>query len=89
MGNIEGKDKLFPSKLKERLDTKQVQLLKTLANHTMKFCLEITESGLRLKEKHSYYIQVQWSMAITRQAWCDLVVYTTFMNHEDIHIETL
>ena len=28
-------------------------------------------------------------MAITRQSWCDFVVYTTFMNHEDIHIERI
>ena len=89
VGNIEAKYKLFPSKLKEQVDTKKVQLLKTLAKHTKNFCLEITESGLKLKEKHSYYIQVQGSMAITRQPWCDLVVYTTFLNHEDIHIERI
>ena len=89
VGNIEAKYKLFPSKLKEQVDTKQVQLLKTLAKHTKNFCLEITESGLKLKEKHSYYIQVQGGMAITRQPWCDLVVYTTFLNHEDIHIERI
>ena len=89
VGNIEAKYKLFPSKLKEQVDTKQVQLLKTLAKHTKNFCLEITESGLKLKEKHAYYIQVQGGMAITRQPWCDLVVYTTFLNHEDIHIERI
>ena len=89
VGNIEGKYKLFPSKLKEQVDTKQVQLLKTLAKHTTNFCLEITESGLKLKEKHSYYIQVQGGMAITRQPWCDLVVYSTFLNHEDIHVERI
>lgn len=88
-GNIEAKYKLFQSKLKEQVDTKQVQLLKTLAKHTKNFCLEITESGLKLKEKHSYYIQVQGGMAITRKPWCDLVVCTTFMNHEDIHIERI
>lgn len=89
VGNIEAKYKLFPSKLKEQVDTKQVPLLKTLAKHTRNFCLEITESGLQLKQKHSYYIQVQGGMAITRQSWCDFVVYTTFMNHEDIHIERI
>ena len=71
------------------MDTKQVQLLKTLAKCTKNFCLEITELGLKLKEKHSYYIQVQGGMAITRQPWCDLLVYTTFLNHEDIHIERI
>ena len=28
-------------------------------------------------------------MAITRKPWCDFVVYTTFLNHEDIHIERI
>ena len=40
------------------MDTKQTSLLKVLAKHTKNFCLEITESGLRLKQKHSYYKQV-------------------------------
>ena len=88
MGNIEAKYKLFPSKLKEQVD-ERVPLLKTLAQHTRNFCLEITDSKLKLKKKHSYYIQVQGGMAITRQSWCDFVVYTTFMNHEDIHIERI
>ena len=67
----------------------KVPLLKTLAQHTRNFCLEITESKLKLKRKDSYYIQVQGSMAITRHSWCDFVLYTIFMNHEDIHIERI
>jgi len=59
IGNLEAKYKLSPSKLKEQVDTKQTSLLKVLAKHTKNFCLEITESGLRLKQKHSYYKQVQ------------------------------
>ena len=51
VGNIEAKYKLFPSKLKEQVDTKQIPLLKTLSKHTKNFCLEITESGLKLKKK--------------------------------------
>ena len=86
-GNLEAKYKLFPSKLKEQVDTKQTSLLKVLAKHTKNFCLEITESGLRLKQKHSYYKQVQGGMAITRKPWCDFVVYTYFMNREEIHIK--
>ena len=39
VGDIEAKYKLFPSKLKEKVDTKQVQFLKTLAEHTKNFCL--------------------------------------------------
>ena len=26
---------------------------------------------------------------ITRKPWCDFVVYTYFMNHEDIHIQRI
>jgi len=90
VGNVEAKYKLFPPKLKEQVDTKQVPLVKTLPKHTRNFCLEITESGLQLKKKkHSYYIQVQGGMAITSKSWCDFVVYTTLMNHEDIHIERI
>ena len=88
-GNLEAKYKLFPSKLKEQVDTKQTSLLKVLAKHTKNFCLEITESGLRLKQKHSYYKQVQGGMAITRKPWCDFVVCTYFMNREDIHIQRI
>ncbi|CAH3041621.1 unnamed protein product [Porites evermanni] len=89
IGHLEEKYKLFPSKLKKRVDTKQTSLPKVLAKHTKNFCLEITESGIRLKQKHSCYKQVQGGMAITRKPWCDLVVYTYFMNHEDIHIERI
>ena len=59
IGNLGAKYKLFPSKLKEQMDTKQSSLLKVLAKHTKNLCLEITESGLRLKQKHLYYKQVQ------------------------------
>ena len=38
VGNIEAKYKLFPSKLKEQVDTKQVPLLKTLGKHTKNLC---------------------------------------------------
>ena len=86
VGNIEAKYKLFPSKLKEQ--DEKVPLLKTLAQHTRNFCLQITESKLT-KKKHSYYIQVQGDMAITRQSLSDFVVYTTFMDHEGIHIDLL
>ena len=48
VGNIEAKYKLFPTALKEQVDTTQTSLLTTLAKHSKSFCLEITESGLRL-----------------------------------------
>ena len=53
IGNLEAKYKLFPAKLKEQVDTKPTSLLKTFAKHTQNFYLEITESGLRLKQKRS------------------------------------
>ena len=87
IGHLEAKYKLVTLKLKERVDTKQTSLLKVLAKHTKHFCLEITESGIRLKQKHPYYKQVQGGMAITRKPGCDFVVYTYFMNCENIHIE--
>ena len=71
------------------MDTKQTSLLKVVAEHTKNFCLEITESGIRLKQKHSYYKQVQGGMAITRKPGCDFDAYTYFMNREDIHIEII
>ena len=55
VGNIEAKYNLFPSKLKEQVDEK-VPLLKTLAQHTWNFCLEITDSKLKLKKNiHTIY----------------------------------
>ena len=42
-GNLEAKYKLFPSKLKEQVDTKQTSSLKVLVKHNKNFCLEITE----------------------------------------------
>ena len=39
IGNLGAKYKLFPSKLKEQMDTKQTSLLKVLAKHTQEFLL--------------------------------------------------
>ena len=69
------------------MGTKQTSLLEVLAKHTKNFCLEITESGLRLKQTHLYYIQ--GSTAITRKPWCDFVMCTYFMNRDDIHIDRI
>ena len=58
IGSLEAKNiQLFPSKLKEQVGTKQTSFLEVLVKHTKNFCLEITESGLRLKQTHLYYIQ--------------------------------
>ena len=71
------------------MGTKQTLLHEVLAKHTKNFFLEITESGLRLKQKHLYYKQVQRGMAITRKPWRDFVNCTYFMNREDIHIDRI
>ena len=59
--------------------------------HTRNFLLEIKESKLKLKKKkhiHTIYkFKGGGGIAITRKCWCDFVVYTTFMNHEDIHMQ--
>ena len=52
-------------------------LTPTEAAHTPGFCCVINDSGdLELKEKHSYYAQVQGQMAIGERPWCDFIIYT-------------
>lgn len=68
---LEMKNKLFPEKLDPKNNTR---LLVTLASKTKKFCLEFTDSGLRLKRKHPFYSLGQGGMAIRRMQWCDFVV---------------
>ena len=41
------------------------------------------------KSIHTICKFTEGGLAITRQSWCDFVVYTTFMDHEDIHIERI
>ena len=74
----------------EKVDPENnTRLLVTLATKTKNFCLELTDSGLRLKKKHPYYSQVQGGMAIRRMQWCDFVVYTYTSVVEDIHVERI
>ena len=84
VGNLEMKYKLFPEKIAPENNTR---LLVTLAPKTKNFCLELTDSGLRLKSKHPYYSQVQGGMAIRRMQRCDFVVYIYTSAAEDIHVE--
>ena len=86
VGNLEMKYKLFPEKVDPE---NNIRLLVTLATKTKNFCLELTDSGLRLKKKHPYYSQVQGGMAIRRMQWCDFVVYTYTSAVEDIHVERI
>ena len=41
------------------------------------FCSSLSSSGaLKLKANHSYYYQVQGTLAITKRQWCDFVIWT-------------
>ena len=86
VGNLEMKYKLFPEKIAPENNTR---LLVTLAPKIKNFCLELTDSGLRMKSKHPYYSQVEGGMAIRRMQWCDFVVYTYTSAAEDIHVELI
>ncbi|XP_015754509.1 PREDICTED: uncharacterized protein LOC107334120 [Acropora digitifera] len=86
VGNLEMKCKLFLEKGDPENNTR---LLVTLATKSKNFCLEVIDSGLRLKRKHPYYSQVQGWMAIRRMQWCDFVVYTYTSAAEDIHVERI
>ncbi len=50
-----------------------------------KFCLQKTVSGLRLKQSHGYYAQVQGQLMITGASYCIFVVYTKC----DMHVEKI
>ncbi|KAG0435664.1 hypothetical protein HPB47_018368 [Ixodes persulcatus] len=41
-----------------------------------KFCCKLENGDIVLKEKHSYYYQVQGQMAVTGHTWCDFVLWT-------------
>ena len=49
------------------------------------FCCELQCGIPCLKSSHVYYYQIQGQLAITRQSWCDFVVYTT----QDLHVERI
>ena len=40
------------------------------------FYIKQTDNGIRLKENHNYYYQVQGLMGITGLKWCDFCVWT-------------
>ena len=42
-----------------------------------KFCCELNDGMIRLKNSHSYFCQIQGQMAICKRQWCDFVIYTT------------
>ena len=47
------------------------------ATCTPGFCCVTDDSGnIKLKEKHSYYAQIQGQMALGERPWCDFVIYT-------------
>ena len=56
------------------------------ATHTPGFCSMIDDAGcIMLKEKHSYYAQIQGQMALGERPWCDFVIYT----QTDINIQRI
>lgn len=57
VGNFELKYKVFPAKIHE--ESNATRLLATLATKTNNFCLDLTDSGFKLKKKHPYYAQLQ------------------------------
>ena len=53
VGNLELKYKLYPDKIVH--ENNGTRLLVNLATKTKNCCLEVTDSGLRLKRKHHFY----------------------------------
>ena len=57
--------------------TAQSQTPAELASSNPKFFSTLSSSGeLKLKRRHNYYFQVQGTLAITKRAWCDFVVWS-------------
>ena len=55
------------------------------------FYLKQTDNGIRLKENHNYYFQVQGLMGVTGMKWCDFCVWTgvDFFQQRILFDETL
>ena len=70
--------------IKHLLHTKPLDLNE--AARTIKsFCLEESDSALKLKTNHAYYFQIQGQMNIINVPWVDFIVRT--LNPYQIHIE--
>ena len=87
IGNLEMKYIQFPSKIPQPDGRKE--LLHIITENKKNFCLEITNTGLKLKTRHHYYAQIQGGMGISGRQWCDLAVYTYCGNIEDLHVERI
>ena len=87
IGNLEMKYIQFPSKIPKPDGRKE--LLHIIAENKKNSCLEITNTGLKLKTRHHYYAQIQGGMGISGRQWCDLAVYTYCGNIEDLHVERI
>ena len=83
IGNLEMKYIQFPSKIPQPDGRKDLQHI--IAENKKNSCLEITNTGLRLKTRHHYYAQIKGGMGISGRQWCDLAVYTYCGNIEDLH----
>ena len=64
---------------------KDEQSSHAVAEKCKSFCLEKTESGLRLLRSHQYYMQCQLQMHVTGRLYCDFVVW----HGAGLHIERL
>lgn len=87
IGNLEMKYIQFPSKIPQPDGRKE--LLHIIAENKKNSCLEITNTGLKLKTRHHYYAQIQGGMGISGRQWSDLAVYTYCGNIEDLHVERI
>ena len=70
--------------IKNLLHNKPIDLNEA-AKRIKSFCLQETDSGLKLKNNHTYYFQIQGQMNIINLPWVDFIVRT--LNPYQIHIE--
>ena len=87
IGNLEMKYIQFPSKIPQPDGRKE--LLHIIAENKKNSCLEIANTGLKLKTRHHYYAQIQGGMGISGRQCCDSAVYTHCGNIEDLHVERI
>lgn len=65
---------------------KNANSLQEVAQSKKNFCLQNEdEAGLKLSKQHSFYLQCQLQMHVTRRTYCDFIVW----REGDIHIERI
>ena len=58
------------------LFVERVKKIIDIITENKQFYLKQTDNGIKLKENHIYYYQVQGLMGITGLKWCDFWVWT-------------